>query len=489
MGKAMRKIWILGSVLCVCLMFGGCSGGKEISQTAQPELEAVEETTVTGPDFFDLDAYEMVLADWLAKQPQEKEAAGFALIYLDKDEIPELAIIEGWAHASGVNIYTYEEGAAVFVGKYGQYGAMGYRQKEGIVFDDYDQGGNTFSQVYQIDKCNAALLTSYSVYYQFMETEDPEIIYTVDGQEVSQKQYQEVSERWGTAGMRVIDYGMCIPITEVNIRQSLEDQLEALILTQKEILQQRVLAESGFTENAVLMMDYDDYDRDGKCEAFMFCGKCIEDQFYNGELWFVGEKQCTLLREGTYRMVDGKMSLGLNQKYLYLYRDSNLTANISELWTVIDGEPVESELSGRGQIVYRCGNNFEIWMDGYDHYYEPEADLWSGHTYKPYFYHYNWGTGKLEQYVKKPLSDEELAELCGFDLAAQVRAESYEITEIVQWGDRIVTVNYTIPFDENATIPQIVYENIIWDCSTNDYWRKEERGVTSWRNAGVGGSF
>ncbi|MDE7436269.1 MAG: hypothetical protein K2N01_10695 [Lachnospiraceae bacterium] len=192
----------------------------------------MKDTTVNGSDFFDLDAYETVLADWVAKQPQEKEVAGFALIYLDNDEIPELAIIEGWAHASGVSIYTYEKGEAVFVGKYGQYGAMGYRQKEGIVFDDYDQGGNVFSQVYQIDKSNVTLLTSYSVYYQFMETEEPEIIYTVDGQEVSQKQYQEVSERWGTAGMKVIDYGMCIPITEMNIRQSLEDQLEALILTE-----------------------------------------------------------------------------------------------------------------------------------------------------------------------------------------------------------------------------------------------------------------
>ncbi len=484
----MKKVWILGSALCFCLMFGGCSGEKAISQAAPPEPETVEETAVTGQEYFELDAYETVLADWMTKQSPEKEAAGFALIYLDEDEIPELAVIEGWAHSSGVNIYTCEQGEAVFVGKYGQYGAMGYRQKEGIVFDDYDQGGNLYSRVYQIDKSSAELLSSYSLYNQFTETEEPEVIYEVDGQEVSQQQYQEASERWSSADMRVIDYGMCMPVTEADIRQSLEEQLETLNLTQKKALQQRVLAASGFTEDAVLMMDYDDYDGDGKCEAFMFCGKYIEN-LYVGELWFAGEKQCTLLRDETYRMVDGKMTLGRNQKYLYLYSDRVFTANISDLWTVIDGEPVEHELSGRGQIVYRGGDSFDIWADGYNHFYEPETDLWTGHTYRPYFYHYNRSTEKLEQYEKKPLSDKELAELCGFDLATQIQAEGYEITEIVQWGGRIVTVDYTIPLDENDPIPQIVYENIIWDCDEKDYWRREERGVTSWRNAGVGGSF
>ncbi len=31
--------------------------------------------------------------------------------------------------------------------------------------------------------------------------------------------------------------------------------------------------------------------------------------------------------------------------------------------------------------------------------------------------------------------------------------------------------------------------NIIWDCETKDYWRKEERHVTSWKNAGEGGIY
>lgn len=486
MKEMIKEIIIEILILLLCMTACGREGAEIQEEVeVQKEIGAQEEVSM-------LDAYEAILADRMPTEAQAMEPAGFALIYLDDDEIPELAVIEGWAHSSGASIYTCEQGEAVFVGKYGQYGAMGYRQKEGIVFDDYDQGGNIYSRVYQIDKSNSTLLLSYSECWTFSETEESAVTYSVDGQEVTREQYQEASERWSSEDERVIDYGMCVFLTEKDIRQSLEEQHETLILTQKEVLRQKVLAESGLEEDAVLMMDYDDYDRDGKCEAFMFCGKRIDvfDGYYtlyDGGLWFVGEKECVLLREGAYRMLDGSMKLGPNQKYIYLYSDINFTANDSELWTVIDGKPVESELSGRGQIIYRGGDSFEIWLDGYDHFYEPENDLWMGHTYRPYFYFYNWNTKTIERYDEKKLSAEALAELCGFDLAAEVRAAGYEITEIVQWGNLIVTVNYTIPPDESDS--RVIYENIIWDCRTKDYWRREERGVTSWQDAGVGGSF
>lgn len=83
-----------------------------------------------------------------------------------------------------------------------------------------------------------------------------------------------------------------------------------------------------------------------------------------------------------------------------------------------------------------------------------------------------------------------MEEICGFDLAGEVEAEGYEVTAIVRWRPSdIVTINYTIPLDEEDPLPQITYENIIWDCKAKNYWRSEERGVTFWRNAGVGGSI
>lgn len=268
-------------------------------------------------------------------------------------------------------------------------------------------------------------------------------------------------------------------------------------LTQYDTLKRNVLIKAGVEEDAILLMDYDDYDGDGRYEAFVFCGESYDyygDIIYSGEFWFAGEEQCVQLPErfgSSYRKIDGQMTFRCmehGQKYLYYYSDFCFTANISGIWTVQDGKPTEVKLPQSGQVVYRgdsCG--FELWVDGYNHYYEPADDLWTGHTYRPYFYHYNGEKGLLEPDEGTGLSREELAEICGFDLAAEVEAEGYEVTDIVRWlPSDIVTVNYTIPLDEFGSI---TYENIIWDCRAKDYWRSRERGVSSWRNAGEGGSI
>ncbi|MDE5892580.1 MAG: hypothetical protein K2H45_06640, partial [Acetatifactor sp.] len=173
---------------------------------------------------------------------------------------------------------------------------------------------------------------------------------------------------------------------------------------------------------------------------------------------------------------------------LYNYSDYNCTANISGIWTVENGKPVEVRLPQSGQVVYRGDlYEFELWVDSYNNYYEPDGDFWSGHTWRPYFYHYDVSTGQLKPDEGENLSSKELEAICGFDLAAEVEAEGYEVTAIVRWQPSdIVTINYTIPLNKYGTI---TYENIIWDCEAGDYWRKKERGVTSWKNAGVGGSI
>ncbi|MBD5462757.1 MAG: hypothetical protein HDR24_06820 [Lachnospiraceae bacterium] len=442
-----------------------------------------------------LKSYESFLTDYV--QQWEKNAGqkspGFKLIYLDDDAIPELVIIEGMAHLSSVNVYTYEAGKTIYVGEYGQYGAMGYQEKRGIVFDDYDQGGNVYSSVYQIKGTEETLLISFSERCKFEEgAEEIEYTYTVDGKEATKEQYNEVYLTWNDGFTKVIDYDMCVLMTDADISERLTEELENLILTQEEVLKRNVLIKSGEDESAILLMDYDDYDRDGSYEAFVLCGECteyLEQKYYGGTLWFAGANQCTQLRKEHYRMIDGKMKLGPNRKYLFFYTDTVFTANISELWTVVNGEPIESEQSRIGQVVYRGGSDFEIWKDCYDHFYWMKEDMWTGHTYKPYFYYYNWDTDEVERYAGEIISRKQLEEICGFDLAEEIEAEGYVVSDIIKWNYKIVTVNYVIPKDEEDTYPQIIFENVIWDCVENDYWRKEQRGVTSWKDAGVGGSF
>ena len=439
-----------------------------------------------------LEGYGTFLAEYVPHRGSDsKEVPGFALIYLDDDETPELIVIEGYAHACGASVYTYEKGKVIPVGEYGQYGAMVYREKEGIVFGDYDTGGNVYSNVYQIEGKKETLLQSYSERCELSEEgEELQYTYTVDGKEVSEEQYREICDKWNETGDKMIDYDMCRMLTGGNMQSVLTEELENLILTQEEVLKQNMLIAAGALESKILLLDYDDYDRDGKYEAFMICGDSYDEYGvvkYRGALCFAGANYCTLLRNcQNYRMIDGEMKLGPGRKYLFFYTDDNFTANISELWTVEDGKPVESEFSQIGQVVYRRGNDFEIWMDTYDHFYDTVDDMWSGHTWKPYFYYYNYSSKGIEAYGGEVISEKKFEELSGTNIIEEIEAEGYTVETIIWWENDIATINYVIPEDDSGFV---VYENIIWDNSVKDFWEKDVRCVTSWQDAGEGGRF
>lgn len=137
-------------------------------------------------------------------------------------------------------------------------------------------------------------------------------------------------------------------------------------------------------------------------------------------------------------------------------------------------------------MIYRGGNDFEIWMDTYDHFYEPADDLWTGHTYKTYFYYYNYRSNRIEAYGGEIISGEAFEELSGTDLIEEIEAKGYTIETIIRWGNDIVTINYVIPENDFGVVR---YENVIWDNKVKDFWEKDVRGVTLWENAGEGGSF
>ena len=259
----------------------------------------------------------------------------------------------------------------------------------------------------------------------------------------------------------------------------------------EEAYKKRILGNYEEDEAAIVWMDYDDYDGDGNHEMFALCGECSEEygqKYYSGTLWFVNANDCMPLRRETYRMMDGKMELAPDAKYLFFYTDYNFTANITEIWTVADGRPAEDRFSQMGEVVYRGGSDFEIWLDAYDGCYWLEDDLWTEHTYKPYFYYYDEETAGLEKYAGEIISKEAFAQLSGIDLIAEIEAEGYEAGDIIRWENDIITINYAVPpQDKPGDSSTITYDNIIWDNAAKDYWLAE--GITSWKNAGVGGSF
>lgn len=455
-----------------------------------------------------LEEYAAFLAEYEPQQENEQQPLRFALLFLDGDDVPELIVIEGTAHAQGASVYVFQKRHVISVGTYGEYGALGYREKEGILFDDYDTQGDIFSRVYQIKENQAVLLQSYdSIEPPYSEKgEELQYTYHVDGKEVTEEQYQEISDKWSADGYRMIQYDDCRALTGSDIQKDLQEELEDRILMQENVLKQNLLSTAGAQESDILLFDCDDYDGDGKYEAFMIVGKSHtypggwgEETTYTGTLYFAGAAHgVSALSDsyGIYRKIDGVMDFG-SRKYLFFYTDQYATANISELWTVRDGKPVEeSGILQRGEVVYRNAyprEEFEIWVDTYDWEHdidvELDIDMWIGHTWKPYFYHYDQFEDRLKAYGGEEIAKDAFAALSGTGLIEEIEAKGYTVGEIICWENEIVTINY-----HNANVWEGIasseyYENIIWDNRVKDYWRKEERGVTSWEDAGEGGSY
>lgn len=456
-----------------------------------------------------LEEYAAFLAEYEPQQENEQQPPRFALLFLDGDDVPELIVIEGTAHAQGASVYMFQKRQTISVGTYGEYGALCYREKEGILFDDYDTQGDIFSRVYQIKENQAVLLQSYDSIEPPYSGQEEELEYTyhVDGKEVTEEQYQKISEKWSADGYRMIQYDDCRILTESDIQKDLQEELEDRILTQEDVLKRNLLTAAGAQESDILLFDCDDYDGDGKYEAFMICGNAFESSdgisYKNETLWFAGADGCTSQLSdpynSPYRMIEGKMDFG-SRKYLFFYLDTNLTANTSVLWTVRDGKPIEeSNLFQSGQVVYRDEDpreDFEIWVDAYDIFCErdylgKDDHLWIGHSYKPYFYHYDAVEDRIEAYGGEEISKEEFAKLSGTDMIEEIEAEGYTVGEIIHWENDIVTINYhevkLRGEDESEEI--YIYDNVIWDNRVEDYWRKDERGFKTWKGAGEGGSY
>lgn len=272
-----------------------------------------------------------------------------------------------------------------------------------------------------------------------------------------------------------------------------------------EVLKQNLLTAAGAQESDILLLDCDDYDGDGKYEAFMICGSAYDEygtEKYKGRLFFAGADGSVYELEddhgGYYRMIDGKMKFGSGRKYLFFYLDYNLTANISVIWTVEDGKPVEiSESLQHGQVVYHGGDDFEIWIDTYDHYcmkdhYGKDDHMWTGHTWKPYFYHYNYSNDQLEAYTGEEISRETFKELSGTNIIEEIEAKGYTVGEIIRWENDIVTINYHYVrfWGEDDSEEEYTYEHVIWDNRVKDFWQKKTgEHIDSWEDAGVGGSY
>lgn len=112
-------------------------------------------------------------------------SAKFVLSYGDSDLVPELFIAEAGAHVDGVDIYTYKQGDAGFLGNYGSFGTVRFVPYENTIVSNVEYFGEAYTEVYRIDGFSFNTVRTFYT-NENNSAEGVETVYQVDGQNVSQ---------------------------------------------------------------------------------------------------------------------------------------------------------------------------------------------------------------------------------------------------------------------------------------------------------------
>lgn len=219
-------------------------------------LEQILKSRLTDRQMEALKAYEAFLNEY-AKDFMEKAGktfedyekngeeafmgAKFTLIYLDGDDIPELAVgWNGFEVGSGIFIYTYKDGEVVPVGgpdySYGCYGEVGYVEKEGILLSGYERHLKGHYDVYRVEGTEVSPLLRIDEYWHWDCEEEPKegegyYTYRIDEEEVLEADYMEqyrIYEEYKEKEKRVT-YHDCFLMLDGNIRKNLNDAMGQLV--------------------------------------------------------------------------------------------------------------------------------------------------------------------------------------------------------------------------------------------------------------------
>lgn len=220
------------------------------------EIEALElKDRLTLQQTETMEAYETFLEeyaeDFLGKDDEVWEdyeeyedgyrGAKFALIYLDHDEIPELVISEGWSLGHAPSVYTYADKEVVCIGCFGQYGEIGYVEKEGILISGYYRNLHGHYDAYQVEGTEKKKLLWIDEYWHWNSCENPKegegySTYTVDKKEAAEEEYMaayQVYEEYKEKEKEVT-YGDCFLMLDGNIRGNLCQAMARLVFRESE---------------------------------------------------------------------------------------------------------------------------------------------------------------------------------------------------------------------------------------------------------------
>ena len=161
-------------------------------------------------------AYAKYLQKFYEEYPYETDGIKFDLVFIDIDNIPELAIIPSDAHVSGVIICVYNGGNVVEAGEFGSFGRCRFNPYENLIFSTHMGQGEETSFFYRIDGTESVELLALHSTPQYEEFQYIGECYAIDGNEVSEEVYKQVCEEWDWEELNVWGYDDAVFVNDIN---------------------------------------------------------------------------------------------------------------------------------------------------------------------------------------------------------------------------------------------------------------------------------
>lgn len=238
----------------------------------------------------------------------------------------------------------------------------------------------------------------------------------------------------------------------------------------------------------------DDFDNDGKFEGFFYVGAEADPDFgeCQGAVWFVNESGTKKLHEASF-YVSGDNELfsiievsdmGAGKKFV-AFDDAYATELVTNLYYVNGTKCMESDASGVGNAVKdEKTDDLIITVSAYDGYCDYAAGstepMWSGHTWKPYYFFYDAKSGDFSQYGAQNITPEMLKQTVGKDVVAEIEKEGYTLEQIIKRDNGIININYSKATDNKDGSTSIEYKNATYDERTKEFldvWGEGKNGV------------
>ncbi len=237
-------------------------------------------------------------------------------------------------------------------------------------------------------------------------------------------------------------------------------------------LKEKLKEESKVNDEEIKFFHQDDFDNDGKEEAFAITGIVADydtgddsPEIIEGVIWFVNGDTCTKLRESeAWGFIRSDRVMKFGSRNYIMFDEVATTAYITFVWIVSEGKVEEAEISMKGEVIQEHDNeSFSILDSSYDFLKDADGNI-LGHTWKKYDFYYDDVNDKIQEYGGTEIDTETADSLYGKPFAKELLLPGDKQTELLYFGNGMVVLNFERPDGE-----EIQYYHYIYDMNKGSF--------------------